>query len=359
MPRSSIKIALLSLPLFLLMGIAVLIVSACAVPAPSAPPAPTIIPTWLPDNSETRVDMKPGSAAYLYSITAASATPLKLTNQTPGFAFAAQIHDAAGKMVADFDNQLQDIQFTLAPQTGAYQINIASSDPKASGSVSLALGSAVIAPQPLNETAFSAPNCHVINDASVNVLVRTAPADQYGILGLLPAKGSLAVLGRTDNNWYTVDFAERQGWIVGNAVDLNGDCKSVPLVHNPAIPTAPADAAASLLDVDRDGSGSFSDAISAPDGDSSDLIWVRIINLDTHPPNNYREFALSLDCKGTGVEAVRWGSAYEPNLQCGASIVLPFLIGSAQQPIAVLLPAGSHQSYIQYTLSVQPADAVG
>ncbi|HVU14413.1 MAG TPA: SH3 domain-containing protein [Phototrophicaceae bacterium] len=356
MPRSSIKLALLSLPLLLLMGITILIVSACAVPAPAAP---TLIPITLPANSETRIALKPGSAAYLYSVSAASATPLKLTNQTPGFAFAAQIRDAAGKMVADFDNQLQNIQFTLAPQTGAYQINIASSDPKAAGSVSLALGSAVIAPQPLDGTAFTAPDCHVTNDASVNVLVRTAPADQYGILGLLPANGSLAVLGRTDNNWYTVDFAERQGWVVGNAIALNGDCQNVPLVHNPTIPTAPADAPAFLLEVDRDGSGSFSDAISAPDGDTSDLIWVRIINLDTHPPNNYREFALSLDCKGTGVEAVRWGNAYEPNLKCGASIVLPFLNGNAQQPMAVLLPAGSQQSYIQYTLNVQPANAVG
>jgi hypothetical protein len=236
---------------------------------------------------------------------------------------------------------------------------VSAADPLKAGTVALDLGSAVIAPQTLDGTAYRAADCHVTNAVGVDALVRSAPAAQYTILGFLPANGSLPVIGRTDNNWYTVNFAERQGWITGGVVALAGDCGSLPLVRNPTIPNAPADTQAYLLQVDRDASGSFHEKISAPDGDSSDLIWVRIINLDSHPPNNYREFALTLDCTGTGVDAVRWGSAYAPNLTCGGSIVLPFLNGNSQQPIVVLLPPGSHQSYVEYTLSALPGKIEG
>ena len=353
MPRSLIKIALLTVPLLLLMGVAVLILSA-RTPTPATP---TPIPTVLPDNSETRVEMTPGSASHVYNFTSTSATRLKLNSRTPGFAFAAKIRNAAGQTIATFDSLLQDVQMTLAPDN--YQIDVSAANPTQAGTVALDLGSAVIAPQTLDGTAFRASNCRVTNAVGVDALVRSAPAAQYAVLGLLPADGSLPVIGRTDNNWYTVNFAERQGWITGKVVALNGDCTSLPVVRNPAIPSAPADAQAYLVQVDRDGSGSFHEAISAPDGDTSDLIWVRIINLDTQPPNNYREFALTLDCTGTGVDAVRWGSAYTPTLTCGDSMVLPFLNGNAQQPIVVLFPPGSHQSYVNYTLSVLPGKVEG
>ena len=356
MSRAPTKIALLTIPITVLLGIAVLTI-ALLMNAHSAPSLPTPIPTVLPTNSETRVEMTPGSASHLYNFSSASQTRIKFNSQTPGFAFAAQIRTAAGKTIATFDHLLDDVQMTLAPDN--YLIDVSASDPLKAGTVALDLGSAVIAPQTLDGTAYHVADCRVTNAVGVDALVRTAPAAKYAILGTLPVNGSLPVIGHTDNNWYTVNYAERQGWITGDVVALAGDCGSLPLVRNPAIPTAPADAQAYLLQVDRDASGTFREKISAPDGDTSDLIWVRIINLDTAPPNNYREFALTLDCTGTGVDAVRWGSAYTPDLTCGDSIVLPFLNGNAQQPIVVLLPPGSHQSYVEYTLSVLPGKIEG
>ena len=356
MSRNPIKIALVTIPIAVLVGVAVLTISLLMNTHP-APAQPTPIPTMLPANSETRIEMTPGSASHVYNFTSASATRIKLNSRTPGFAFAAKIRTVAGQTIATFDSLLEDVQMTLAPDN--YLIDVSAADPLKAGTVALDLGSAVIAPQTLDGTAFRVADCRVTNAVGVDTLVRSAPAAKYAILGFLPAEGSLPVIGHTDNNWYTVDFAERQGWITGDVVALAGDCGSLPLVRNPAIPSAPADAQASLLQVDRDGSGSFRDAISAPDGDSSDLIWVRIINLDTQPPNNYREFALTLDCKGTHVDEVRWGSAYTPTLTCGDSIVLPFLSGNSQQPIVVLFPPGSHQSYVDYTLSALPGKVEG
>ncbi len=350
MGRSWIRLALSAL-------ISLLILSACA--APPAAPTPTPIATLLTDNSETRVDFSPGSAPRLYNFPAASTTRLKLNSRTPGFAFTAEIHDAVGRMVAAFGSQLQDVLVTLEPSSGFYQIALAAADPLKVGTVSLALGNAVIAPATLDGAALRALDCRVANASGADILVRSAPAAQFAVLGLLAPSGALPVIGRTDDNaWYTVAFSERRGWVRGDVIALDGDCATLSVVRNPTIPDAPADAEAFLMQIDRDASGAFRQTISAPSGDTADLIWVRIINLDTNPPNNYREFTLTLDCQGTGVGAVRWGSAYQPGLVCGASVVLPFLSGSAQQPISVQFPPGSRQSYIEYTLRVQLPGAV-
>ena len=344
-----IKIALYALPLFA-------ILSACAVSTSPATSSPTAIPMLLAANSETRVDISPGSLAHLYNFSAAR---LKIDSRTPGFAFSAEIRDSAGRTVAAFANSLQNVQLTLEPQNGLYEISVAGANPQQAGTVSLALGSAVIAPAMLDGTAYRAPDCRVTNSSGVNTIIRSAPAANYAVLALFPPGTSLPAIGRTDSGWLTVSFEERQGWVDGNVSGLTGDCGSLPVVRNPAIPNAPADAQAYLLQADRDGSGVFREVISAPEGDTSDLIWVRVNNLDTAAPNNYREFALTLDCAGSERGTLRWGSPNNPSLKCGESVVLPFLQTNNQQPIIVVFPVGSPQSYVEYTLSMLPANAVG
>jgi hypothetical protein len=346
--RSWIKRVLTPLPLLLL------ILSACARAEPTPTPIP--IPTLLPADTETRVDMTPGSASRLYNF---SATRLKINSRTPGFAFSAEVRNAAGQTVAAFANQLEDVQFTLTQDVGLYQIAVSAVNPQQAGTISLALGSAASSPALLDGTAYRAANCRIKNNVGVNTIIRSAPAPQYAVLALFPADTSLPVIGQTDNGWYSVNFAERQGWVFRDVIALEGDCAALPIVRNPAIPSAPADAQAYLLQADRDGRGSFREEISAPDGDTSDLVWVRVVNLDSVSPNNYREFVLTLDCVGEGSEVLRWGSPTDPSLKCGETVVLPFLNTSAERPIVVLFPTGSPQSHVDYLLSMLPAGAVG
>ncbi len=357
-PRSPIKLALLVIPALVLVGVALLLLLITAPRSVAIEPQP--LATWLPANSETRVDFK-GSTAIspprLYNFTAPTATRLKLDATTPGFAFAAEIRDAAGQTVAAFTNKLQSVQVTLAGDPGQYQIALSAADAQADGTVALLLGSAIIAPAALDGTTLRADDCRVTNPDEVNALIRSAPADRYAVIGLLPPGASLSVIGHTDNDWYTVDFNERQGWVAGAVIAPAGDCAGIPRVNNPAIPTAPVDPDALLVEVDRDGSATYHNAISTPTGDTGDLIWVRAINLYTEPPNNFREFALTLTCSGDGAENLRWGSAYQPDLRCGATLVLPFIVSSAQQPIAVQFAPGSPQSYVEYDLSIQPTTA--
>jgi hypothetical protein len=121
-----------------------------------------------------------------------------------------------------------------------------------------------------------------------------------------------------------------------------------------AVPAAPYDTAEFLFGLDRDSGGQFNESISYPDGDRSDLIQVTISNLIDRPPDNYREVSLTLYCSGVGAEQVRWGLPDKPNLLCGQTIKMPFIANSNRAPLAVVLPDGSAQSYIHYTLVASP-----
>jgi hypothetical protein len=146
-----------------------------------------------------------------------------------------------------------------------------------------------------------------------------------------------------------VSAGGQQGWVSGTVVTTSGLCNLLPLVA-PAtpLPIAPFDTDAFAMVADRDGSSQFSDVISYPDGDSGDLIQVSVANLFTQPPDNYREFTVSLNCFGPGAESVRWGAPENPVHACGSAVTLPFLYDASQQRFSVVL---SQPGYVQYTLA--------
>jgi hypothetical protein len=321
-------------------------------------PADSTRATWVPSMTDTRVSFAPGDSQRLYRFNARAddVTLLKLDSQTEGFAFAAEVRDAAGKTVALFDGALDTVEIELAPGGGQYQITVASADPERPGTMILSLdqGEITAAETSVEYMPLVAPRCSALNPTGSDVLVRSAPADSFAILGILSPSMTIPALGRTDSGWISVNYAERQGWVRHDVTILQGECIALPQVLDPTIPSAPSDIRVYGLEIDRDGDGSFREVISAPEGDTSDLIWISIVNLHTAPPNNYREFTLTLNCEGAGLEAVRWGSAYDPTLMCGQSVVVPFIHGASQQPFAVTLPEGSRQSFVQYTLLVTP-----
>jgi len=195
--------------------------------------------------------------------------------------------------------------------------------------------------------------CNVTPASTVNVNVRSGPGTTFPVIGSLAVGSSLLVSGRSDNDWYTVTAGGQQGWVSGSVVTLNGLCDELALAAPTPLPTplpiAPYDTGTFSLVADRDGGNQVSEVISYPDGDRADLIEVDVANLYFQPPDNYREFALSLQCTGTGAEFVRWGAPENPMLACGSSITLPFLYDYSAQTLAVTLPQGP--GYVSYTLS--------
>lgn len=118
-----------------------------------------------------------------------------------------------------------------------------------------------------------------------------------------------------------------------------------------AVPVAPPDSDTYLFTVDRNAGGQFGEVISAPTGDTTDRVELVAANLTTTPPDNYREFRVTLVCVGAGVGAVRWGAGDAPALPCNTTTTVPLLAGANRQPLTI---TATGAAYVHYTLSVQP-----
>lgn len=360
-PPQKSNIFLFLIPVALLLVMFVVLLVLLLRPILQPPPPPTA-PTWLAENSTTEVRLLPGGSSPLYAFTASptQATLLAMEADTPGFSFAAQVMDESGELVAEFDSRLQVAALSLAPRSGSYGVKLSSLQGSSIGSVSVAIGAAVSAQSnaPAAILSKAAPLCQVTPATEAATLVRSAPHEDYEVLTALASGAYLPVLGRTDDGWYAVNLNERMSWMAQEVTTLVGVCDAVPRLLNPVIPAAPLDPQVYMLEVDRDGTGMMRDSISAPQGDSSDLVWVRAINLYNFAPNNYREYSITVNCTGIGAEYLRWGSPYQPTLRCGETFRLPFLYEISQQPIAIVFDADAPQSYVEYMINVVSSTAV-
>lgn len=95
------------------------------------------------------------------------------------------------------------------------------------------------------------------------------------------------------------------------------------------------------LTIDRDDGGQISDAVSYPDGDTSERVRVTIDNLTNFTPNNTRNITLTLVCTGTGTENVSWGTG-------GPSSPTP---NSCGQSTTVFHGYDSNQTYVNINIS--------
>ncbi len=360
-PPSKSNILLFLIPVVLLLLMFGLLMMLLLRPVFDTPPAEVML-TWLADNSSTEVRLLPGSTSPMYAFNAspAQSTLLALEAGSPGFTFAAQVTDEHGDLVAEFDSRLQVAALSLAPHNGSYQIKL-SSQHGSIGSVNVALGAAVSAQSnpPAAILSKAAPPCQITPSTQSSTLVRSAPHGDYEILTMLAPGSYLPVLGRTDDGWFAVNLNERLSWMSQDVAALVGTCDSLPRLLNPIIPSAPLDPEVYMVEVDRDGMGMLRDALSTPNGDSSDLIWVRAINLYNFAPNNYREFSITVNCTGVGAEYLRWGSPYQPTLRCGETFGLPFLYEISQQPIAIVFEANAPQSYVEFMINIVSSTASG
>lgn len=296
---------------------------------------------------------------YAFNADPLHPTLIVLEARTPGFAFAAEVRNDEEELIAHFDSRMQIAALALEASGGSYRLMLRPANAQEVGVVLVSIGAAAAARSspPAAILNKAAPPCQIMAATTASALVRSAPSSDYEVIGTLAAGTLLPILGRTDNGWYAVNYAERQGWLAGDVGTLLGQCDPLQRLNNPAIPIAATDSDVYLIEVDRDGSAQLHEAMSTPLGDTSDLVWIRAINLYTQSPNNYREFALTLNCTGIGADHVRWGSPYEPTLRCGESATVPFLFNLNQQPVAIVFEANSPQSYVEYMLTVSSTTA--
>jgi hypothetical protein len=121
-----------------------------------------------------------------------------------------------------------------------------------------------------------------------------------------------------------------------------------------AAPIAPDDAPVLGMGVDLNGGGQLRDRVSYPGGDHSDSIQIGMTNLTDQTPNNYRDVLVTLECTGTGVEYVRWGTPSALSYTCGSAMTLSMSYAEYIKTVLVTLPDSSGESYISYTLRAVP-----
>lgn len=124
------------------------------------------------------------------------------------------------------------------------------------------------------------------------------------------------------------------------------------------LPIALDDAPLMGFGLERNSGGQFINVISGPAGDHTDMIQLSAVNLEAAPPNNHRNFLVTLHCAGAGAEHVRWGSPENPTLLCGGSSLVSLMHTTPYENIAVLIPQGTGQGYVDYVLSALPIASI-
>jgi len=123
--------------------------------------------------------------------------------------------------------------------------------------------------------------------------------------------------------------------------------------ESPWVPVAPGDTD-HLIDAALNSVTSFTQVISAPRGDTSDRLTVRVPDL----LSGSRDFALSLLCSGTGVERVRWSPPNGQELACGDVTALTLAPGTNPIPTfdtVVSLSGEVLPAHAAYTLLIIPS----
>lgn len=320
------------------------------------------------------------ASAQIYSFRGnpKAATQITLLPMTADLPYTAEVHDNQGRVMAMLGSHFRNAILTIGPSDGMYDVAIQSDNHDLEGALSV-LVSTVSANNPsttaVNFTSIFNPSddaslktaslvsnnagCSARSSTGGNVNIRGGPGMEHTIIASLIVGNNIAILGRSDTNWFAVDVNGQPGWISGTVIALAGNCNALPVMAVAAAPTPiptplptliPLDPQAFHMAIESNGWGNFSDSIVYTDVERRDLIQMDVVELSSQQTTDYREYTLTLVCSGNGSDTVRWGAVDQPTLQCGHSIVMPFTADFSRQTIAVSLPEVSGQSAVTYTL---------
>lgn len=318
---------------------------------------------------------------YAFDANPRQATTLTFKADLPDMRFKAEVRNGAGQIVAVLDSGiLQTASLTIAPDSGQYQVKVSNLTPDKPGRINV--WASPVAPEQsetrtavrTSEQADTVPiafannpvmasACSISTPHPAGVNIRSGPDASYPVIAVMPANSPITADARADSGWYRVQLNGGTGWVLGSVINLSGLCSSLPsmtstqsqpaAVGGAVIPdmTAPYDLDSYYLGIDRDTGGDFHDAVSYPNGDTTDRILLAVTNFTNTTP---RTFVISLTCKGTGTEYLRWGAPENPGLVCGDKISMSFDTSFTQQNFVVLIPGGVGQSYVDYQLHAEP-----
>ncbi len=126
-----------------------------------------------------------------------------------------------------------------------------------------------------------------------------------------------------------------------------------------ANPSAPQDPEMFLFAMTKDTGGGVREAISYPNGDTTDTYVMQVEDFAPNPPEDQRTFAVYVACEGSNVASVRWGEPDTAAYRCNQAAFMQFSVQQPQSVVTVTLPPESASGYLTYTMTavpVAPAD---
>jgi hypothetical protein len=287
---------------------------------------------------------------------------LSLSTQQHDITYSAQVSDDNGKIITTVDNTtLQTMEFIIPAGAKQYYVNVATQHQVWLDNISLSVN-------PISESnndnaqhmniAYSerTTSCELWAVQEAAVYLYMQPSINAQPILILPVNIAIKTDARTLDGWYRLTIEGNTGWINGNSVQLNGNCATLP-VDTMIQPTSTSDATSTApYDVDRhyfsinaNQGGLFSNKVSYPNGDSTDIIQATLSDSQKD-----RTIGLIMVCYGTGSESLRWGQIKNITLGCGDTLDLSFPQGVHDVELTVLLPAVNGQQYVDYQLTAMP-----
>lgn len=344
-----------------------------------ASPSSAKVSIWLQPDTPALIDFPLAADLQVYGFqtTPDNLSYMTLSSLSPELIYTADVIDGQGSVVATLTNRIAAAVLTLDSSSAFYQVALRPGDKKQVGRLSLQLthdnhinatrqtaSAASVFPilafdQPLNQPVMLTRNstiavdalCRAASASGLNINIRSGPGLDYPVIDTLAVNQHIVVSGRTSSGWYRVDVNEQLGWISSTVVTVSGDCATLPDVS--ALSTAlrlPSSGAALNpfnFAIDRDGWGSFNEALSSAEPLARDLIDFSAYNLIA---GDFREYTLSLICSGAGLDSLRWGAPQNPTLLCGSSTTLPLTAGTPRLTLTVMLLNPDPLTDVDYTL---------
>jgi hypothetical protein len=215
---------------------------------PPPPPPPL-------SNAPLSSSITPGTPQFFsFSAAPVEIITLRVTTTTPGFGFRVTITDSNGAPVAMvIGSDVVGVALPFAPGAAAYTAQVAALDPNLPGQVSVFVSGALPptpgapeqtpeaaqpAPEQTAEAAAPAPTSCSISPNASQVNVRSGPATAFDIITQLQPSRALPVTG-VSRFWYRVTLPDGGiGWVSDTVVFTSGECRGIPEVEPPPLPTA-------------------------------------------------------------------------------------------------------------------------
>lgn len=182
--------------------------------------------------------------SFVFNTDPALSTTLLISASPVSTSASVEIRNGVGQLVSVLRGNLDNACVSFGPGDEVDEVTVlAGAD--ATGRLTMTLSNAPCQLGQAPVQAVATPQFTPLTIAGAcaastfhNVNIRSGPSTGYSIVGILPARTPIQIVGISDNaGWYSVKSDFVSGWISAAVVFVAGQCTNLPTVPSPALPT--------------------------------------------------------------------------------------------------------------------------